>query len=85
MEDGSPLYADYAVPQDLKPQAPDSGRRFTWRWFMTHWEHVSADLAQTYGVHDWQAHAIPWPTYRGLVLRLLDHPDTRLARLADMT
>lgn len=36
---------------------------------------------QFYGLADWQAMESPWPWFYSLVMRLLDIPDSRLARL----
>lgn len=81
-DDGTPLYEDYLIPEDLKPVSPEpSSSAPAWAEITARWEYVAADLMQFYGLADWQATDSPWPWFHSLVMRLLDIPESRLARL----
>lgn len=71
------------MPDDLKPVAEPAGKRLSWWWLMCHWEHVVADLAQTYRVNEWtqETQDMPWPVFRSLVFSLFDDEQTRVRRL----
>ena len=47
---------------------------------MEHWPQVQADLMETYGVRDDQAHTYAGPYYINLVYQLLTTPNTRCYR-----
>ena len=80
-EDGTPIYAEYRVPEDVKPTPPTPSGASTWWVLLSNWEYVEADLQQYYQVSTLTHAQHPWPWMHTLICRLADIPESRVSRL----